>query len=125
MSKQTKKDKAPVTEGAFTVAPIQRKEDDSLLKQEPLFIINEIIENTNAFAATDTGAYDALLYLGFSQRYALRFINQEGILDPMKGTFAGVKVIWVEAPYHVNLVRVSKPMAAETQEVPASEAANQ
>lgn len=81
-------------------------EEDSLLLQEPTHIVNEILQNTNAFVAGNVEGYGAIIYLGFAQRYALRFLNKPGIIDPMSGTFAGIQVMWVEAPYHVNLVQI-------------------
>lgn len=101
MSKEKKEKKA---HGAFAVEPITKQLKEANLLEEPLHIINEIIANTNSFVQANQPELKAMLYLGSAQRYAIRFINEPGILDPMQGTFAGIPVIWVEAPYHVNLV---------------------
>jgi len=100
MSEKSKKTKTE----AFVVDPLAVDEGESVLLAQPVNIINEILHSTNVFAAAAEEGLSAILYLGSAQRYAIRFINKEGLIDPMKGTFAGVPVIWVEASYHVNLV---------------------
>ena len=104
MSEENSKEKILEVPKAHTVAPIPWKEGDSSLHEEPIHIINEIIANTNAFVGQGVPDLSALLYLGSAQRYAMRFVNPQGIVDPMNGTFAGIPVIWVDVPYHVNLV---------------------
>jgi len=102
MSKQKKE--TPKRPEAFSVELLEAAEGGPVLNEEPLHVINEIIMNVNAFVANKGEGVVAMLYLGSAQRYAMRFINPEGLLDPMQGTFCGVPVIWVDAPYHVNLV---------------------
>lgn len=89
---------------AFKVELLTGNEGESVLQEEPRHIINEIIMNTNAFVEAGTTDVVAMLYLGLAQKYAMRFVNPKGLIDPMQGTFAGIHVIWVEASYHVNLV---------------------
>jgi len=85
-------------------AQMLKNEGGSVLLDEPIHVINEIILNVNAFVDNFEPGLSAMLYLGSAQRYALRYINPEGLLDPMQGTLCGILVIWVDAPYHVNLV---------------------
>jgi len=102
MSKKSKK--IPVVPKAILVEVLEKQEGDSVLMDEPRHVINEIIVNTNAFVSQNQPDLTAMLYLGSAQRYALRFINTPGLIDPMQGTFAGIPVIWVDQSYHVNLV---------------------
>ena len=86
--------------------------EESLLLKEPVHIVNEIMGLTNAFVSQSDKTMGAILYLGASQRYAINFLHKgfksaelEELFDSDAGTFEGIKLLWVDAHYHVNLVQ--------------------
>jgi len=63
--------------------------------------LNKIISHINRYANNDSGA----LYLGHAQRYAIRTIAKNDILEP-KGDddFAEWNVIWVMKDSYIRLI---------------------